>query len=278
MSKHGLKIEHLEDGFLNCENSKIHYTKFGSGDKLLIALHGFGDQSASFVALESALKNDYTVYAIDLPFHNQTQWQKDSFSQKDMIRLFKLILDREDKKRFELMGYSYGGRIILAMLSKIVEDLDKIYLIAPDGIKTKMMVRASIVPVWLRRILKNYANNPEMLIKIIEGVYKMGFVSKFNFHFIKFNLRSPKLRDRIFDTWISLSNFDVDLKKAKELLKEYAIPVELYYGKHDKIIPLNSGERLSSGLPNARLHVLNEGHLLLNEKLSELIKNQLNEN
>ena len=267
----------MESGFLEYKNSKIHFIKFGNGDKLLIALHGFGDQDASFFALELALKNDYTVYAIALPFHGETQWEDGFFSQNDMLDLFKLILNRENKNRFELMGYSLGGRIILAMLPKVIKDLDKIYLIAPDGIKTDRKLSASIVPVWLRRLIKKRAKDPKILIKIVAGAYKLGLVSKFNFHFIKFNLNSPKLRERIFNTWISLHDFNVDLKRIKKLLKEKKILVELYYGKYDKIIPLRAGEKLSAGLSKVKLNILNEGHLLLNEKLNELIHEQLKE-
>jgi pimeloyl-ACP methyl ester carboxylesterase len=265
----------MEDGFLEYKNSKIYFLKFGNGEKLLIALHGFGDQASVFLPLEPALKKDYTVYALDLPFHGQTQWQGDSFSKKNMIYIFELILKREHKTRFELMGFSFGGRIILSSLLETISKLDKIYLIAPDGVKTRGIFNAMLVPVWLRRFIKKQINHPDWVIKIMEKAYQIGLLTKFNFSFIRHNISTQQRRERIFNTWISLSDFSVNLKKSRNVLKEYSIPVELYFGKLDKIIPLKAGEKLSNGMPNIRLNILEEGHLLLNEKLNDLISDQL---
>jgi len=275
LSKHGLKAASLEEDFLEYGNSKIHFLKFGNGGKLLIALHGFGDQASVFFPLEPALKKDYTVYAFDLPFHGQSQWQSDSFSKGNMLDIFKLILKREHKTRFELMGFSFGGRIILSSLLEIIPKLDKVYLIAPDGVQTKRIFNAILVPVWLRRLIKKQIDQPEWVIKILEKAYQVGLLSKFNFSFVRHNIATKKRRERIFNTWISLSDFRVDLKKTRNILKEHSIPTELYFGKLDKIIPLEVGEKLSKGIPNIRLNVLEEGHLLLNEKLNDLINDQL---
>lgn len=266
----------MGEDFFEYESSKIHFIKFGDGEKLLIALHGFGDRASSFLALKTALQKEYTVYAIDLPFHGQTQWQGDSFSQKDILGWFKIILDREKKQRYNLMGFSLGGRIILALLSRVLKDVDKIYMIAPDGLKTNGMSIASLAPIWLRRFLKAQAFNPNILIKIVKGGYQIGLVSKFNFHFVQYNLLAEERQDRIFNTWIALNNFEVKLEEVRLLLMEIAIPIELYFGKHDKIIPLTAGQKFADGMPNVHLSIINEGHLLLNEKLDKLIGKQIN--
>lgn len=266
----------MEEGFLAYGNAKVHFLKFGKGDKLLIALHGFGDRAKLFLSLEPALKKNYTVYAIDLPYHGQTQWQEDSFSKRNMIDIFDLILKQEHKKRFELMGFSFGGRIILASLFELINQLNKIYLIAPDGIQTKGIFNAMLVPIWFRRLLEKWINKPDLMVKIIEKGHQIGLINKFNFNFIQQNIATAKRRERIFKTWVSLSDFSVDLKKVRNLLKKNSIPVELYFGKWDKIIPLEVGKELSDGIPNVRLNVIDEGHLLLNEKLNEMINDQLN--
>lgn len=268
----------MEEVFFDYKNSKIHGIKFGDGGKLLIALHGFGDQAKLFLALEDALKNDYTVYAVNLPYHGQTQWQEDSFSKNNIRDLFEIVLKREQKTRFELMGFSYGGRIVLASLFDVINRLDKIYLIAPEGIQAKGMFSAQIVPVWLRRVLKKSITNPEWLISIMEVCYKIGILSRFNYNFIKINISTEKRRERIFNTWIFLNDFKINLTRTRKLVKETTLPVELYFGKYDEIIPLGIGEKLSGEIPNIRLNVIDEGHLLINEKLNELIRDQLKKN
>ena len=277
MSKYGLNNEPSLEGFLEFQNSKVAFHKFGGGERLLIAFHGYGDQALIFLALEPALKKDYTLYAIDLPYHGQTEWQSDSFSKKNVLDWIDLILKKETKNRFELMGYSYGGRIILSLISELKNYLDKIYLIAPDGIDTKGMFSASIPPVWLRRVLKGMAKNPDKLIRMAAKFHKIGWLSSFNFYFIQTNLATEKRRERLFYTWISLKDFEVDLRKVRSFLKEQVIPVELYFGKYDQIIPLSAGEKLRKGIPNIRLNIIDEGHRLINEKLNQVIADQLNE-
>ncbi len=277
MPEYGLNTRSTEGGFLKYKNSKIHFVKFGSGEKLLIALHGYGDHAWIFSALESALENNYTVCAIDLPYHGQTQWEKGSFSKKDFVEIFRIIAKKEQKKSFELMGYSFGGRIVLASLFEIAEQLDKIYLIAPDGIQTKGMAKVLIFPTWLKNAIHGLLNRPAWLISFMEILNKTGLLSRFNFNFVKYNISSIERRERLLRTWISINDFKVDLRKVKKILKEKKIPVELYFGKHDKIIPTKVGEKLSGELSNVRLNVIEEGHLLLNEKLSRLITDQLKE-
>ena len=50
------------------------------------------------------------------------------------------------------------------------------------------------------------------------------------------------------------------------------IPVHLIFGRYDAIIPFERGESFVRELPNAKLHLLDEGHRLVNDKLCELMK------
>ena len=276
MSEYELKGGSQENGFLEYENSKVHFIKFGQGDKLLIALPGFGDPASLYLALQMALEKDYTVFAIDLPFHGKTQWNKPVFYKKDLINIFNLLAKKEGKQRFELMGYSFGGRIILSSLPELINSLDKIYLVASDGMQTDGMTIALKVPLWLRRVLEKVASKPTRFDWLLNIFYKVGFISKFNRKFIRYNLAIQERRDRIFKTWFSLNDFQVPLKKVKLLLKEAAIPVALYFGTEDNIITLKGGLKFKEGLTNVELNTLEEGHRLLNEKLNALLSNQLN--
>ena len=274
MSTYGPKGASTEAGYLEYEDSKVHFIRFGKGEKLLIALPGFGDQAALFLALQEALTGDYTVYAIDLPFHGKTIWKKESFSKKDITGVFDLISKKEQKERFELMGFSFGGRIILASISKVIDRLDGIRLIAPDGIRTKGMFTALIVPVWLRRLLKRSMNNLDWLVGNLEVFHKIGWLGSYDLRFIRHNMATPELRQRIFNTWISLNEFIVNLNKVKECLSQYPVPVELYLGKYDKIIPMEAGEQLQKGLSNIRLNIVEDGHRMVNENLNQFMLDQ----
>ncbi len=265
----------MEEGFLEYQDSKVHFYRFGSGERLLIALHGYGDRADVFLSLKTALENDYSVYAIDLPFHGETRWDARSFSRTDLENLFEIMLKKERKARFELMGFSYGGRLILSSLDAVVGKVNKIYLVAPDGLHSHNMFSASKAPLWLRRFFQRWFSNSGVLIALANVFNKTGLLNDHNAHFVRNNLATTKRRERLFNTWVSLSDFKVDQGKAKKILKKYAIPVELYFGKYDKIVPPSAGEKFCKGMPTVRLHLLDAGHLLLNEKLNDLIASQL---
>lgn len=262
--------------FLDYQAAKVHCLKFGTGPKLLIALHGFGDRAAMFLALEAALSPHYTVYAIDLPYHGHTQWPKDHFTRKDIMALIDLIRDRERQEKFTLMGFSFGGRIVQCLLSHYIQNLTHLYLIAPDGLNTRWMFNLTMMPRSLRYLLRWALRNPAWFIKFIAWSHRRAWISKFVHDFAYNHIYTKERRDRIFCTWISLSDFKTASAKVKTLLKQHPIPVDLYFGLRDEVIPLSAGEALQAGLSNIRLSALEEGHLLVDQKLNALLEEQLN--
>ncbi len=145
--------------FLTYKNSSVRYLSFGNGDKLLIALHGFADNGAAmFPILESVLGEQYTVYAIDLPYHQETIWKEKYYSKKDMAALIQMILDKANKTRFELMGYSMGGRIALGLLPLFANQLDRLFLLASDGLPEGKIIHAHIMPLWFRKMIGSWTS------------------------------------------------------------------------------------------------------------------------
>ena len=62
------------------KKSIINVSIFGTGNKLLICFHGYGEDGDSFEPLEKKLGNEYTLAAIDFPFHGETKWNEGSFN------------------------------------------------------------------------------------------------------------------------------------------------------------------------------------------------------
>ena len=267
----------MDTGFIKYKKSSIHYYRFGTGSELLIALHGFADQGKLFGALEPSLSDHYTVYAIDLPFHGKTKWAANHFDQKDLSGIIQKIREREGKDRINFMGYSMGGRLVQKLLFEWIPKVDKVYLIAPDGLKTKWMFNVNMMPMPLRHLIHWLLRNPNWLIWVIKKSYRWGLISKFIHDFSYYHISTEEKRDRIFNTWYSLDSFVLHPKKVKNLLQKYPVMVEMYFGTRDEVIPPESGKLLSEGLDNVHLNLIEEGHLLLDEKLDRLLRVQLAE-
>ncbi|MEL6924869.1 MAG: alpha/beta hydrolase, partial [Bacteroidota bacterium] len=263
---------------LKYRNSEIHFISFGRGDELLVCLHGFGDRANMFLCLEPSLSARYTVYALDLPYHGQTHWVHDRFHKEDIIQLIRLVQQREPGKPLSMMGFSYGGRIVQSLLQDFEQDLQTIYLLAPDGIETKWMFNAYLVPQWFRYVIRSVLKKPEWFITTVGSLRRSGIISKFVHDFAVNHIITKDRRDRIFCMWLSLNDFKLQKTKVKRQLKDMGLPVYLFFGKRDEVIPPKAGEWLAEGLPNARLFLLDEGHLLVDQELNERLKKILQAN
>lgn len=116
----------------------MHFETFGSGPPLLL-LHGFTGCVRNWSPLMPDLAKNHTVVAVDLPGHGQT----DSPTDLGFYRIGPVaaelvqIMDNLGHDRFNLLGYSMGGRLALYMAARHPEKVDKLILeSASPGLKT----------------------------------------------------------------------------------------------------------------------------------------------
>lgn len=265
----------MEKGILNVEKGEIHYHRFGKGNQLLIALHGFADESSLFLKLEKSLSPFFVVYALDLPYHGKTKWTESYFTSEDVEGIVAAVLENEGVERFSYMGYSMGGRIVQKMLSTQINHIDQLFLIAPDGLKTKWMFNVNLFPGWFKVLLKNLLHQPRWFIGMIRKLHQWGIISRFIHNFAYYHIHTQERRDRIFQIWRSIGFFKVNPRKVKTLLRKYPVIVNMYFGTRDEVIPPEAAKLLSNGMANIKVHLIEEGHLLIDEKLDDLLLKQL---
>ncbi len=265
----------MQSRFLTYHNHQVHYLQFGTGPRLLFALHGFADRARMFALLEPALEQRYTVVAIDWPFHGQTEWAGRAFTKADLLGIIREIAVQMDKPRFSILAYSFGARLAQAMLPDLTPQLDRLYLLAPDGVSTKGMSMATHTPMWVRRVLFQILQKPGWFVSILNVGHRMHVVPPMFHHFLTNNLTRPDRFQRTFGCWLSMDSFYLGRRKIRAHLLETGLMTEVYVGSRDQVVTLRSLQRMVEGLPNVRLHVLEEGHRLIGEQLvTALIKNR----
>lgn len=265
----------MQSHFLPYSKGRIHYFQFGSGPELLIALHGFGDRARIFAVLESALATHYTVVAPDWPFHGQTEWHDDSFSKADLLEIVEKLAEQAGKTRYSLLAYSFGARLAQAMLPELSGHLNHLYLLAPDGIETKGMTMATRTPLWLRRALFRALRRPAWFVQLLDWGRRAHLVSPMIHHFLSNNLTRPKRFRRTFGCWLALDSFYLGRRKIRAILQKTGLKTEIYLGARDEVIESKALHSMVDGLPNVRLHVIDEGHRIIGERLAAaIIKNR----
>src|ERR1700683_4264497 len=112
----------MQTFFIPYKSSQIHCCNAGSGKQLLLCFHGYGESAETFGFLEKYLSADFTIVAIDLPFHGKTIWKEGlTFSPADLINIVTDIIQTSPAKnsRLYVAGYSLGGRVALHLLQLI---------------------------------------------------------------------------------------------------------------------------------------------------------------
>ena len=262
----------MQSIFLDHPSGKIHCLQFGAGPELLIALHGFSDRARMFAVLEPALSEKYRVAAIDWPFHGQTEWSQPTFSKQDLLGIINQVAAANQAERFSLMGFSFGARLAQALLPELAGRLNKLYLLSPDGVKTKGMSTAAHTPVWLRKLLYRVLKNPNWFIALVNTGKKIGVVPPMVHHFLSNNLNRPERFQRTFGCWLAMESFYLRRKNIQQILQESRLPTVVYIGLNDPMLRQKTLKKLYENLPSVQVFWLDEGHRLIGEELNMHLK------
>ena len=81
----------------------LYYQKFGNGKQIMLAFHGFGQESSVYKCLADVL-TEYTFYAFDLFFHGKSQWDfpENYLRSQRWKELLQDFLDKENIQKFSL--------------------------------------------------------------------------------------------------------------------------------------------------------------------------------
>lgn len=237
---------------------RICWRQWGTGNPLLLCLHGFGDTGAQFEALAQALSWQFSVIAPDLPWHGATEWGKESFDAGDVQEMVEALLAQSGQERCVLLGHSWGGRISLASLPLLESRVGAAYLVAPGGFDAGSKWGGEKMPHFIRTSLINsVANNTHRWIKGAEHLSSAKILSPSVLRFFQSSLETKKRRDRLFAVWRNLHHFQV---RRAPLLK-VQMPLVFIVGDKDKLVSADAVYRFSKRLPQAKCIRLQEnGH------------------
>jgi len=259
-------------GIIRYKENEVHVLKMGSGSKLLITLHGFGNTASIFEPIANAFENDYTTVSIDLPGHGLTKWNQPLFEKDDLMAIIQGIKMEFDVEKFTLMGFSLGGRISLNIADLQPNWIEKLILLAPDGLQKSFWYNAATRNPLGKIIFKKVLANPEKWLKHVEKLRDWNWIDASRFKFAKANLTDEKVRHQLSYVWPVTSRLIVSPTLVKWHLNKYKVETHLFMGSHDRIFPPEQGQKFIKGLKTATLHVLDQGHNLINENLVRELK------
>lgn len=256
----------------NYKNSAIAYYRFGSGPKTAVCFHGYGESAALFGFLDKYAGNQYTFYSIDLPFHGQTGW-KDGllFTYADLLQIV-LEITGEGSSKLTLLGFSLGGRVALSLYQTAPEKIEKLVLLAPDGLKVNFWYWLA-TQTWMGNKFFGFTmKRPGWFLGLLKLMNKLKLVNASIFKFVNYYIGDAEVRQMLYTRWTTLRTLKPKLSYIKKCISKNQTSVRLIYGKHDRIILSSVGERFKKGIEqHCTLSIIHSGHQVLHEKHIEEI-------
>ena len=252
--------------FVEVGGIAVHYKMAGSGEPVLILLHGFGASTFSWREVVGPLSEVGTVVAFDRPGFGLTErpmpgeWAgPNPYTPEAQAGLTVGLMDALGVERGILVGHSAGGTIALLTA-----------LTYPERVEALVLVDAAVysggTPGWLRPIL----HTPQMRHL---GPLLVRSIQNWGMDLARSAWHDPeKLTPEIWEgytrplraqNWdralweLTLASHPLDLRPAG-----VSVPVLVITGDDDRIVPTEQSIRLAGELPRAELRVIPDcGHI-----------------
>ena len=242
---------------------RLRYLDLGSGDgPPIVFIHGFGADLNAWMFNQPALAARHRTIAFDLPGHGgSTKALAGPIDGTSLAADIDRALAALGVDRVHLVGHSMGGAIALHFAGWQPERVASLTLIASAELGAEINAEfiAGFVQAQRRReaqdVLRLLVHDPDLVSRqMVEDVLR----------YKRLDGVADALR-RLAEEW-----FPNGIQRAvwADLVTTLAVPVQIIWGRDDRIIPVAHAEALAGKVP---VHILAAaGHLPHMEKSAEV--------
>ncbi len=241
---------------------RLRYLDLGSGDgPPVVFIHGFGGDLNAWMFTQPALAERRRTIAFDLPGHGGSVKNVGAGDAATLAGAVAEGLTALGVKRAHLVGHSMGGALALYLAARRPELVASLTLLAPAGLGVK--VNTGFIDGFVR--LERRREAGEVLSQLVCDPALIGRAM------IEEVLRYKRLDGvgaalrTISAAWFAEGSQKLDLTGELAALKT---PVQIIWGREDRIIPVAHAEAFQGRVP---VHILDKvGHLPQMEKSAEV--------
>ena len=259
---------------ISYKKSIINVSVFGTGNKLLICFHGYGENGKTFEPLEKKLGNEYTLVAIDFPFHGETKWNEGLLmTPNDLSNILSIILQqieiaKDRSLKYSVVAFSLGGRVALHLLQSTPAQIERMVLIAPDGLHQNFWYWLATQTSVGNKLFAHTMKRPAWLFALTSFGYKLRLLNKSITRIIHYYLDDGKGRLLLYERWTTMRKFTPEKRAIANAINNYQIPVRFLFGSYDRII-LGKRSKFLERNQYVKIKIIDAGHQLLREKFAE---------
>ncbi len=259
----------------------LEYAQFGTGNSTVLAFHGFNRPLEDMKLFEEMVGEDESIVSVHLFDHGASTWPNeldilDGVSLVSFQELVKAFLSSLGVASFSLIGYSLGGKICLSIIEMNAFKIDRVLLLAPDGLYINPFYQLLIGTKIGRNLFQSVAQNPRKILKLTDLLRQFRLIDGKLHRFVHVNLgEGNRVEDRmrIYHSWLAFQHFKPNLRQIFLISQKQKVDLNLIMGKKDSVIKPKHGRKLLKlGLEKSRLHFLNQGHQLINQNTLEFVK------
>lgn len=253
------------------QGQQISFLDQGVGEVLVI-VHGTPTNSSEYREVIEELSPKYRCIAIDhLGFGQSEKPESGDYSIQAHQKRLIALLEYLKLKSFHLIVHDFGGVIGLPLVDSRDFEIKSVTILnswlwplietEPQMEKQRWLVSSGIFPFLYRQF--NFS--PRFLIKLGWGTGKALSKERHRTYIRQF----PRKENRAGAVGFLMTLFDFENScwKQDDILSKMAgVPVQVIWGRADKLISTRNLERWKKLLPRAQVHALeNVGHFVAEE-------------
>lgn len=255
MARQGLDRAGLERETLQGPDGKLSLWHGGTGNEVIVLLHGMGNQAGSWVRVASDLAQVGSVFVLDLPGHGESEPHRGPLNLGQMVDGVAALVESTGVETVTLVGNSMGGWVSMLYAAEYPDRVKRLILLNSAGLEYTLPEGLELVP-----------GDREAARRLVEAMSPEG--AKPTADFVLDDLvekigdgASPRL----------IAGFDPKYF-VDDALGRIVAPTDVVWGTADRLVPQALGERLANELPEGRFHTLEGcGHMPQQQCPRELV-------
>jgi pimeloyl-ACP methyl ester carboxylesterase len=255
----------------------LHYENHGQGNPIIF-LHGMGASLYTWRHLIEPLEPHYRLLLFDLKgFGKSPKPYDDKYSMFDQAELIYRFILKNDLSNLTLIGHSLGGGVAMMVALKLAKEaparLSRLILIDSVAYPQKLpgvirMLRTPVLGVLGLYLIPDRIKVHDLLKSIYFDDNK---IAPEDVEAYAVPLSLPRAKYALRQTARQL--IPDNMEEVLAMYPQIKVPTLIIWGREDKIIPLENGERLHQAIKNSQLIVIDDcGHDPHEERPGEVIE------
>jgi pimeloyl-ACP methyl ester carboxylesterase len=189
------------------------------------------------------------------------------------MQLVNFLMKEHGVENLSLLGYSMGGRVCLKIVELMPAQIDKVLLIAPDGLVFNPFYYFLTRTFVGSTIFKRFLTDPQRYMFLVELARKRKWIDESRYKFAMQYLNTTDARSFLLRVWPGMSKLIPNPRRLNKTIKQHSVHIDVFMGNYDRIIPVALAQRFKKELETVQLHILEKGHRVFDaDTLPEMAK------